>query len=103
MPTQSRRISARPDEVQPDIQLSSKWRASAAPVLDSSAHAHERADEKESMQQIRIFEAAKPSAAMLEAVVAALRATYEACSRTGHSADSPAVRQCCRLSALRRR
>ena len=43
------------------------------------------------MQQIRTFEAVKPSAAMLEAVVAAVRATYEACSRTGHSADSPAV------------
>ena len=43
------------------------------------------------MQRMRIFEAAKPSAAMLEAVVAALRATYKACSRTGHSADSPAV------------
>ena len=32
-----------------------------------------------------------PSAAVLEAVVSALRATCETCSRTGHLADSPAV------------
>ena len=44
------------------------------------------------MQQIRTFEAAKPSAAMLEAVVAALRATYKACSRTGHSVAPPVWR-----------
>ena len=77
--------------MQPDIQLSRKWRTSAAPVLDSSAPAHERADEKESTHQTHTFDAVTLSAAVPEAVLAALRARCKTCSRTGHSADSPAV------------